>query len=73
MIVVFGAVHCYVKQTGWRIFDYRDTLIAFRVAERFDCFPYKVFDGWAAYCENHGANEDATQLAIALSVIEAKE
>jgi hypothetical protein len=57
---------------SWRAFDYRDEVIAFRVAERFDAFPVKNASGsWftkvpGRNCWYTGATP---QLAIALAVI----
>lgn len=59
-------------ETALRIFDYRDEVIAFRVAERFDCFPYRNFHGkWTTHLTSpYAGAADTPQLAIALAVIE---
>ena len=61
-----------------RPFDYRNELIAFRVAERFDAFPTKLYDGTKWVNRAYGAPRPkdvaaaTPQLAIALAVIAAQ-
>ena len=60
----------------WRDFDYRDPLIAWRVAERFNCFPAMVSSGTQWYAYTAGASTtwaDTAALAVAMAVIKAKE
>lgn len=58
-----------------RIFDYRDPVIAFAVAERYDCFPFKSGAGWVSDIadeEGNGVNShwaSTPQKAIAMAVI----
>lgn len=54
-------------------FDYCDEVIAFRVAERFDCFPTSTtkVGQWYAYTPGtSGVVENTPQKAIALAVIQ---
>lgn len=58
-----------------RPFDYRDSLIAFRVAEQFDAFPFRngPTQWWSGVGINGPAQyADTPQLAIALAVIAAQ-
>jgi len=60
----------------WRDFDYRDPLIAWSVAERFNCFPAMVSSGTQWYAYTAGAKTtwaDTAALAVAMAVIKAKE
>lgn len=65
----------------WRDFDYRDELIAWRVAERFNCFPYalrendgKLTGRWNAWVSlGKDIQADTAALAVAMAVIKAKE
>jgi len=62
------ATHC--------IFDYRDPLIAWSVAERFNCFPAMVSSGTQWYAYTAGAKTtwaETAVLAVAMAVIKAKE
>lgn len=58
----------------WEKFDYKDPVIAFRVAEKFDCFPDKAgeyFNEWGSFEPGGFAFHvaDTPQKAIALAVI----
>lgn len=71
--------HCAVWfEQEWRTFDYRDPVVIWSIAERFDCFPIKC-DGtgdsaWIAYCEDVSATfADTSAKAVALAVIKAHE
>jgi hypothetical protein len=70
----------YRKRGNWvynhRIFDYRDWAIAGPIAEKYDCFPEKhwqgpPYDGWLA--GKLGSPASSPQKAIALAVIGAKK
>lgn len=54
----------------WRYFDYRNETVAFRIAEKYDCFPEKVVNGWTCWINRCSSNADTPQKAIALVVIE---
>lgn len=62
---------------GWvrgRIFDYRDWNVISSIAERYNAFPRKQWDGsWTANTSGHFAGADTPQRAIALAVIGAKK
>jgi len=67
---------CYVYEPSMfvgRAFDYRDEVVAFRVAERFDCFPIKLGKRWCSFIRQYGNTiqgfSDTPQKAIALAVI----
>lgn len=60
-----------------KFFDYRYEVIAFRVAQHYDCFPFKSEDVrttgmWATFNIHTGVQSlaDTPQLAIAMAVIE---
>jgi len=65
----------------WRDFDYRDPLIAWRVAERFNCFPKKVGGEWhGRFYQAHKGRDlysslyaKTAALAVAMAVIKAQE
>ena len=60
----------------WRDFDYRDPVIAWKVAERFNCFPVQPYEEteWYAYTRLAPTSwADTAALAVALAVIKAKE
>ena len=60
----------------WRDFDYRDPVIAWMVAERFNCFPILSAAGlewFACTGGRHGVWADTAALAVAMAVITAKE
>jgi len=64
----------------WKDFDYRDPLVIWPIAERFNCFPYALRDkdqkltgrwnAWASAGIDISADTAAT--AVALAVIKAK-
>lgn len=54
-------------------FDYRDEVIAFRVAEKFDAFPYQTHSGTWTVGWTTGPAYAKPQKAIALAVIGAKK
>jgi len=59
-----------------RFFDYRDPLIAWSVAERFNCFPSQASSGteWVAYTAGAKTTwADTAAIAVAMAVIKAKE
>jgi len=65
---------CWVLQNGtWRMFDYRDEVVAFRIAQRYDCFPIKATNPkkgeWLTEIGEF-IYTDTPQKAIALAVIE---
>lgn len=77
-------VHCYGGESfvmdgcaAWRIFDYRDPAVIWPIAERFDCFPYKVSGSLKWYAKapfaNTGEYADTAAKAVALAVIKSKE
>ena len=60
----------------WRDFDYRDPPTAWKVAERFNCFPSMSSSGteWVAYTTGAMTTwAETAALAVALAVIKAKE
>lgn len=77
-VVIFGyggdqlltEVHCW-NGDGWQVFDYRDPVIAFRVAERYDAFPRQVNRTLWHACGGFysSAYADTPAKAIALAVI----
>lgn len=60
-----------------RMFDYRDPAVYAPIAERFDCFPYRVSGSLRWYAKapftNIGEYADTAAKAVALAVIKAKE
>jgi len=48
-------------------FSHKDPTVIWPIAERFDCFPYRVMGGWAAGVE--AAYADTAAKAVALAVI----
>jgi hypothetical protein len=60
----------------WRTFDYRDPAVIWSIAERFNCFPWRVYSAklWHANVDASGPVEksDTAALAVALAVIKAK-
>jgi hypothetical protein len=59
----------------WKDFDYRDPLIIWPIAERFNTFPMVSVDGWTAWfdCTNSQASADTAALAVAMAVIKSQE
>ena len=57
----------------WKDFDYRDPLVIWPIAERFDCFPWKSGGMWKANNDG-GELQVATYAAraVALAVIKSK-
>lgn len=54
--------------SDWNEFDYRDETVAFRIAERYDIFPYQNDRGeWE--CQGNAPEQDTAQAAIALTAI----
>lgn len=59
---------------NWRLFDYRDWNVIGPIAEKFDMFPYKRFEGhWDVLNALEKLDEVTPQKAIALAVIGAKK
>lgn len=73
MVVQRWGVVCW-DGNKWRRFDYRDPAVIWPIAERFDCFPFRLSDGkWSAYASGgkHVVTATAAE-AVALAVIGAK-
>ena len=65
-------IECWDKPSHtWRVFDYRDEVIAFRVAQRYDCFPINRGSVWNSrfMWRGCGVCADTPQKSIALAVI----
>ena len=54
----------------WYAFNYQSPGVIWRIAERYDAFPYRLYDGrWWAASHGKGIAADAAALAVALVVI----
>lgn len=75
--ILSGACMVNYADRLWRQFDYRDPAIIWPIAERFDCFPYRVSGPLTWYTKapfaNIGEYADTAAKAVALAVIKAKE
>lgn len=61
---------------GWKLFDYRDPLVIWPIAERFASFPHcNLEDRWHVTMRQYlvGENFDTAALAVARTVIAAQE
>ena len=64
--------HCAVWfEQDWRTFDYRDPSVIWPIAERFNCFPMRIEDGWGAWAGVCFSTADTAAKAVALAVIKA--
>jgi len=59
--------------TEFLIFDYRNPLVIWPIAERFNCFPIKVEGGWTAWSGARYCTADTAAKAVALAVIKRFE
>jgi hypothetical protein len=71
-LVIYCVQRNQYNQLVWMYehFDYRDWRVIGPIAEKFDCFPSKIGNHWAA---EYFAFADTPQKAIALAVIGAKK
>lgn len=61
-----------LRQTAtWRTFDYRDPVVIWTIAERYDAFPQKLLSGWWEAVDRDGYSHraDTAAKAVALAVI----
>jgi hypothetical protein len=60
----------------WRMFSHKSPAVIWPIAERYDCFPWRMISDWQAEtCDPdlHGtANADTAAKAVALAVIRSK-
>jgi hypothetical protein len=61
------------RMTGSLIFDYRNPLVIWPIAERFNCFPMRVEGGWGAFYGVCFYTADTAAKAVALAVIKHHE
>jgi len=77
-------IHDYIDKSGehninclvdgeWVPFDYRDPLVIWPIAKRFNCFPWRDSMGywWANVGDKQEENSHSAELAVALAVIGA--
>jgi len=61
------------RMTGFLIFDYRNPIVIWPIAERFNCFPIRVEGGWTAWSGARYCTTDTATKAVALAVIKRYE
>lgn len=57
----------------WHAFDYRDPVVIWPIAERFDCFPMRFENGWCVWSDGCFPTADTAAKAVALAVIKRCE
>ena len=53
----------------WRLFDYRDPVVIWPIAVRYDCFPYKSGGRWLVPGKIELVYYDSAEKAVAIAVI----
>ena len=59
-----------LRNSNWKMFDYRDWNVIGPIAQRYDCFPYKWNGFWEPMGTDTYVYADTPQRAIALAVIQ---
>ena len=70
-VFVCYEVATLAQPATWRIFDYRNPTVIWPIAERYDCFPMKVYSKipkWQAIT-NEVYESDTAAKAVAIAVI----
>lgn len=70
-----AGIRALVSETGnmWHAFDYRDPVVIWPIAERFDCFPMRFENGWCVWSDGCFPTADTAAKAVALAVIKRCE